>query len=147
MNTGYLSIVTHADHPGMLRLLVDSHEPLLPESRDACPEPIRYTARFNDVEAALMHAHTLLRHQLVDIDSHLYRVPLERAIAVVDSLDLSPRRIYLDPTLNAGQLEQITHFRECLIARRRRRNRFIEVIGYLALLYLSLQEIGKLFSS
>jgi hypothetical protein len=61
---------------------------------------LRYIARFNDRQAAMMHTHELLKRRLIDLDARLYRVPLERAIAATESLDLKHRRIYLDAELS-----------------------------------------------
>ncbi len=144
MNTGYLCISTHTDHPGLLRLLTSSQVPHLPNGRDASSEIIRYGARFNDVQAALMHTHNLLRHCMLDSDARLYRVPLAQAIAAVESLGLAHERIYQDPGLEESLLAQVTLETRQLRVRRKRCNRLIEAIGYLALGILLFQALTTL---
>ncbi len=133
MNTGYLCISTHPDHPGLLRLFTRRQAPQLSDGRETGPESIRYGARFNDVQAARMHTHNLLRHGMLDPDACLYRIPLVQAIAAVESLGLAHERAYLDPGLEKTLLAQITQATRQLQVRRKRRNRLIDAIGYLAL--------------
>ena len=95
MQSGYLAIETHRDRPGIVRLVLSTEAPD-PAPAAHADRRLRYVARFNDREAALMHTHEILRRRLIDLDTHLYRVPPERAIAAVESLDLKHRRIYLD---------------------------------------------------
>lgn len=145
MNNGYLCIDTHTDHPGLLRLLTSLHTPQLPHAQDTGSEHISYVARFNDIEAAMMHTHTLLRRCLLDPDAHLYRVSLAQAIAAIESLDLKHSRVYLDPDLDENQLAQISHATDTLTIRRKRRSRLIDAIGYLALGIILLQALMTLF--
>jgi hypothetical protein len=124
MRQGYLLIETHPDHPGQVRLQGAEH---LPDQSptDSVPSPhprVRYAARFGDLDTALMHAHTALRRRLIDIDARLYGADAAMAVAAVDAIDLSHRRIYLDPDLAADPAL------EAEIGRRRRRHRCIDRI-------------------
>jgi hypothetical protein len=83
---------------------------------------IRYAALFNDLNVALMHAHTALRRGLIDIDAQLYRANPARAVAAIDAIDLSHRRVYLDPELAADPAL------DAEIGRRRRMRRRIDRI-------------------
>jgi len=96
---------------------------------------LRYAARFEDVDAALMHAHNALRRRLIDVDRRLYRTDPIEAVAAVDAIDLPHRRVHLDATL-AGD-DRLT----ARIARRRagheRDDRIWTGIGAAALLFLA----------
>jgi hypothetical protein len=48
-----------------------------------------------------MHAQTALGRRLVDIDAGLYRVDPVTAVAAVEAIELSHRRIYIDPEIAA----------------------------------------------
>ena len=132
MKTGYLSIETHEQHRGRIRILVSADKPDLKSRPDAAPR-IRYIARFNDSEAGLMHTHEILKRRLLDADSHLYRVPLEQAVAAVESIDLRHRRIYLDPDLSDESREEVAALARRQVDRRRRRDRVFKLIGYVGL--------------
>jgi hypothetical protein len=132
LQSGYLGVETHPDHPGMIRLVLAEH---LPSA--ATPDPdggrLRFAARFNDSEAALMHAHELLRRSLVDVDSHRYRAGSEDAIAAIESLALSHHDVYLDPDLDAGARERIETRRDAFERRRRRSELIFQTLGYLGI--------------
>lgn len=132
MKAGYLSIETHAEHPGRVRFVLSDHQPD-PDPTLHGTRRIRYTARFNDREAALMHTHEILKRRLVDPDAHLYRVPLEHAIAAVESLDLTHRRLYLDADFSAATKTRITAFAERYRGRRARQDALFQTLGYIAL--------------
>jgi hypothetical protein len=142
MKTGYLSIETHNEHRGQIRILLGEEQPDL-ESRQDAAWVIRYIARFKDCEAGLMHAHEILKRRLLDPDSHLYRVSLEQAIAAIESIDLKHRRIYLDPDLSIESKKAIAALTQQEVGRRRRKDRVFKLMGYVGLglllfnLYLS----------
>ncbi len=141
MRQGYLLIETHPDFPGRVRLLSADRPP--PEPMETAPggspdkPQIRYAALFNDLDVAVMHAHTALQRGLIDIDTQLYRADPARAVAAVEAIALQHRRVYLDPKLAANPLL------DAEIARRRRRlrrrDRVWNGIGILALLMLLLK--------
>lgn len=132
VKNGYLAIETHVDHTGLVRLIVTSKPPD-PAATAHAQRRIRYIARFNDSEAALMHTHEHLKRRLLDPDTHLYRVPLEQAIAAIESIDLRHRRIYLDSDFSdashARVADRIARYRR----QRRRRDTFFRVLGYIAI--------------
>lgn len=135
MRQGYLSVLTHPDHPGQIRL-VASVEP--PPSGASVPAPhdasLRYCARFNDLDAGLMHAHTALRRRLIDIDTHRYRADPVTAIAAVDGIALGHRQVYLDPEVAASPQLHAAVARAR--ARTRSWDRIWNGVGILAVLFL-----------
>ncbi|MDD3448728.1 MAG: hypothetical protein PHF72_06815 [Gammaproteobacteria bacterium] len=141
MESGYLIIETSERHPGLVRLCTAAGRlPRLPESAAEDPR-IRYLAGFNDVDAALMHAHNALRHRLVNADTRLYRVELPRAIAAVESITLPHRRNYLDPWLEPGVRETIDAMTAAHAARQRQRARIWNLVGWIALALLAAQAL------
>ncbi len=137
MTPGYLSIETHEAHRESIRFVLTPQAPDVEPTRHDVRR-IRYVAHFHDSEAALMHSHEILKRHLLDRDAHLYRFPLERAIAAVESLGLRHRRIYLDPDLSDAAHTAIASFTAQYRRRRQRRDSFFQTVGYLALLLLLL---------
>jgi len=132
VQSGYLAIETHQDRPGVVRLA------LSPEAPDPAPDTamqtdrrLRYIARFNDCDAALMHTHEILKRRLIDPDAHLYRVSAEWAIAAIESIDLKCRRIYLDGEFSNESKEAIASQAERLRSRRRAWAVFFQTLGYI----------------
>jgi len=130
VNTGYLSIETHDEYRGLIRFVLSDRQPD-PEPTLHSTRRIRYIARFNDNAAGLMHAHEILKRRLVDPDGHIYRVPMERAIAAVESLGLAHRRIYLDADFSADTKAQIEVLADQYRARQRRLETFFQTLGYI----------------
>jgi hypothetical protein len=128
MRQGYLTIETQLAHPGMVRLSG------LDSSPTEFPPHLKYVARFSDLDAALMHFHTGLRRRLVDADRRLYRASETEAVAVSEAIELSHRRIYLDPEL--AQDPNLPHAVERLHRLHRLWTRLFDLIGILALLAL-----------
>lgn len=131
-----LVIETHPEHPGLVRVLI---RPGFPDEFPAPEAPhIRYAARFDDVETARMHAFTALKRYLVDVDASLFRVPVETAVAAVEAIGLTHRKVFLDPDLAAAHGDCI----ERLVAEARRRRRRSDLIwqwvGWIALAWLAL---------
>lgn len=137
MKAGYLSVETHQERPGLVRLTL-SPEPPGTSTRPQDSQRLRYVARFNDGDAALMHAHEILRWRLIDVQSRIYRVPFERAIAAVDALDLKHRVVYIDPTLSDTAKAVIATTTQQFVNARRRRERLFELAGYLGIAFLLL---------
>lgn len=132
MEPGYLAVETHRNRPGWVRLVVS---PTLPRTdTDAeCDTRLRYAARFNDRDAALMHTHEILKRRLIDPDTHLYRAETAQAIAAIESLGLSHRDVYIDPGLDKATRQAIETAREAITAQRRRKERLFETIGYIGI--------------
>jgi hypothetical protein len=132
VQSGYLAIETHRDRPGIVRLVLSTEAPD-PAPAAHADRRLRYVARFNDREAALMHTHEILRRRLIDLDTHLYRVPPERAIAAVESLDLKHRRIYLDSEFSDESRSAIASLTERLRSRRRAWATLFQTLGYIGI--------------
>ncbi|MES9816932.1 MAG: hypothetical protein ABW155_09795 [Candidatus Thiodiazotropha sp.] len=97
MKTGYLTLETHPEHLDLVRVIVKDE---LPNTQEASyGSQIRYIARFNDIDAGQMHLHNMLHNNLVDLDNHIYRIDLNRAIAAVEADDLNHARVWIDPSL------------------------------------------------
>lgn len=132
MKNGYLSIETHRDRPATVRLF-SSSEPPDPEAGVQAAQRIRYIARFNDREAALMHVHEALKRRLIDPETHLYRVPVERAIAAAESLDLKHTRIYVDTEFGDDAHASIAAFTERFRRNARLKEIFFQTLGYIGI--------------
>lgn len=132
MEHGFLAVEVHRDRPGLVRLLNLTHPP---ESVAFSSQPTRvcYAARFSDREAAIMHTHEIFKRKLVDPDSHLYRAQPEDVIGAIESLSLSHRDIYLSPDFDATSRQRIETARAKAIGQRRRKEKFFETVGYVAL--------------
>jgi len=115
----------------MVRLMLTSE---LPDAQRADADTrLRYAARFNDGDAALMHTHEILKRRLLDPDSHLYRVPEERAIAAIESLGLTHRDVYFDPSMDEATRQAIDRLREDMAGQRERKEQLFTTIGYIAI--------------
>ncbi len=135
MRPGYLSIQTHDAHSGRIRILVSAHQPAVETDPHASPR-IRYTAHFNDREAALMHTHEFLKRRLLDPDAHLYRVDLARAIAAIESVALRRRTVYWDPRMDDQTRARIDEIITANHLLQRRKDRFFQVMGYIGIAIL-----------
>lgn len=130
MQSGYIAIETHCERSGIVRLLTFDRAPD-PQPPEDSLRRIRYTARYNDREAALMHTHEILKRRLIDLDARLYRVPLEQAIAAAESLNLKHHRVFLDPELSAESLQTIESFAGRYRARNQAWSVFFQTLGYI----------------
>lgn len=128
MKPGYLSVQTHDAHASLVRLVVSKHAPG-PDSGQRPAPHVRYTARFNDSEAALMHAHETLKRRLVDADAHLYRTDLVQAIAAVAAIDLRHSEVYWDPAIDAATRDAIAARIERNRDAQQRWDRFFQIMG------------------
>ena len=136
MRQGYLSLETHPEHPDQVRIIASERRPDPANSREPGPHAprVRCVVRFEDLDAAAMHAHTALRRRLVDIDSHRYRIDPVAAVAALDSIGLRHERVHLDPAL-ASDPSLGTSIQR-LTARRRRIEAFWNGMGIIALIWL-----------
>ena len=135
MQAGYLIIETHADRAGLVRLAVRADPPDPAPSSPAQPR-VRHVTRFDDSEAAMMHAHELLKRRLIDADSHLYRTGIELAIAAIESLDLRHRPVYLDVDLSAETKARVAALTMRFRRRRALKNAIFQALGYIAVAIL-----------
>ena len=133
MQTAFLFIESHGGRTGLVRIALAQSPPRLPEEAQPGPRRIHYLARYNDGDAALMHVHELLHRHLVDVDSGLYKVSVEQAVAAAESLDLAHERLFLDPALGDAALIWIETRAEALVKRRRLHDRLFYLLGYAAL--------------
>jgi hypothetical protein len=91
-------------------------------------------AFFWDLDAAMMHFHTELRHRLLDLDRKAYRAEMMEAAAALDAIDLRHHRVYLDPALAASAA--LADATERLRQKHLRLRRVFDWVGVLALLLL-----------
>ncbi|MBT8430792.1 MAG: hypothetical protein KJN79_12845, partial [Gammaproteobacteria bacterium] len=75
----------------------------------------------------------ILRRRLIDLDTRLYRVPPERAIAAVESLDLKHRRTYLDSEFSDESRSAIASLTEGLRSQRRAWATIFQTLGYIGI--------------
>lgn len=142
---GYLIIETRSDRPGLVRLYAASAPPssLTAGSPDPLGAETAYVASFQSCHIALMHAQTALGRRLVDIDAGLYRVDPVMAVAAVEAIELSHRRIHIDPEIAADPRLSAE------IARRHRHQGWVgwiwTSVGLLALLVLLLFSLVPVF--
>lgn len=143
MQPGVLYLETHAAHPGLVRVALADAPPPTGAGANVVAR-VRYAARFADRDAALMHTHELLRRRLVDVDARLYRTSLPAAIAAIESLDLSHRRLYVDPDLDADSVAAISRAQTRLVRHRQVVERVWTVVGYVVLGLLLLRAVASL---
>ena len=134
MKTGFLTLETHPEHSGLVRVRLRDVMPELTLQPDGTS--IRYVARFDDVEAGQMHVQNAMHGRLVNMEKRIYRSNLGEIIACVEADDLEHARIWIDPEISVTEREHI----ETLAQRRRRRHRIVDriwqTVGILGLLYL-----------
>jgi hypothetical protein len=128
MEPGYLLVEVHPGQRGLVRLRSTRQAPA--HSSPA----LRFAARFDDIDAAMMHAHEGLRRRLVDVDQRLYRSGITAAVAVADAVELPHRRHYLDPAL--ADDPSLTTAIDRLHARHQRWERIFNGIGVGAVILL-----------
>ena len=95
-----------------------------------------YIARFNDIEAARLHAFSALRRHLLDVDSGLFRVEVTEAIAVVESIALPHRQLFLDPDLDNVSRRRIADRTTTLQRRKTLVDRLWQVVGWVSVGWL-----------
>jgi hypothetical protein len=139
MKTGFLSLITHPEHPGLVRASVHTDLPELKRKTDG--SEIRYLARFRDSEAGLMHVQNAMHAALVNRDLRIYRKSLAKMIACVEADGLDHERIWIDPKIPNEELEEIVTETRLRKVSQRRFDLFWRIIGYLALLLLLLTSL------
>jgi len=136
MEPGYLYLVSTAEYPGLVRFQVSDR---LPPTEVDSGSGVRYVARFNDIDAALMHVQNELRHSLVDIDEHIYRVDLATAVAAVEADELRHKRVWMDEKVDNEALRSRTDdFR----IQHRKQDKFWRWVGMIAFGWLLLGLLG-----
>ncbi len=139
MKTGFLSLITHPQHPDLVRVRIDDDLPALKPQDDG--SQIRYLARFMDGEAGMMHVQNAMHAALVDLDNRIYRKPLTKMIACVEAEDLDHERIWIDPAIPANDMSQIETLVRQRRATHRRIDRIWQIVGILGLLLLLLTSL------
>jgi hypothetical protein len=134
MKTGFLTLTTHAEHPGQVRAQIRDKLPELNIQPDG--SEIRYVARFRDGEAALMHVQNVMHAHLEDLENRIYRRPLGQMIACVEADGLDHERVWMDPTLGEKEVIQIDRDIKKRKAAHKRGDRTWQIVGYLAILLL-----------
>lgn len=105
MKPGFLTLLTHPDHAGLVRVVIQEKQPELTAQPDGTE--IRYAAKFKDVEAARMHVQNMMHRSLVNLEDRVYRQGLDEMIACVEADILDHRRIWIDPRLNQASSNHI----------------------------------------
>ncbi len=136
MERGYLYVETRADYPDRVRILSSTLEPQPPYDQDG--SRIVYIARFDDLDAARMHVHNALRHQLLDINYATYRATPAETVAAIEADSLRHHRVWIEPQLAAAQLEQIEARAGQMRYQWRRHERYWYMVGAAAILLLLL---------
>ena len=127
MKTGYLVLETHPNHKGMIRARIRDELPNTQDSDEG--STIRYIARFDDIEAALMHLHSELNHQLIDLDSRLYKADIKDAISAIESDQLRHQQVWIDPSINEQDRADIEAHTAQLKKRHNIQNRIWMIVG------------------
>jgi hypothetical protein len=128
MEPGYLLLETRPDQPGLVVARVRSEAP------QANADGLRFAARFNDIDAALMHLHQRLRRRLRTLEPRTYAVDLVEAVAAADAIELDHRRVYLDPSLS--QSDAVDARIEAYHRRYQLKDWLLQAVGILALIFL-----------
>ena len=140
MKTGFLTLETHPDHNGLVRVRMRDRMPALAQQKDGAA--IRYVARFQDVEAAQMHVQNMMHARLVNLEKRIYRKPLADMIACVEADELDHTKVWMDPALDQQARERIAS----LVDRHRRRHKAVDLvwrtIGLAALLLLLITSLN-----
>lgn len=136
MKTGFLSLETHPEHSGLVRVAMRDTVPELTPQEDG--SSIRYVARFEDVEASRMHIQNAMHGKLVNLEDRIYRSDLGEMIACVEADGLDHVRVWMDPTFSIAEVRRI----DALVRRNRKRHRAVDLIwqtvGVIGLLFLLL---------
>lgn len=146
MESGYLGVEVNDQRPGFVRIMVSERLPKGPDSPSGDGPRLRYAARFNDRDAALMHTHEILKRRLVDADVHLYRVDEERAIAAIESLGLRHRDVFLDPSMSDATKQAIDAARRELVRQRETRDQIFTILGYAGIAILIFNLLFRSFA-
>ncbi|MCU7805783.1 MAG: hypothetical protein KZQ82_11260 [Candidatus Thiodiazotropha sp. (ex Lucinoma annulata)] len=143
MKTGYLTLETHPEHKGLVRVLIKDE---LPSTQAVSPgSTVRYIVRFNDIEAGQMHLHNVLHNALIDLDNHIYRADLKKMIAAVEADDLHHKRVWIDPSLSDSEKEVIDAQTAKLKLRHKRWNTLWLIVGgFFIVLFFFMSTIGQI---
>ncbi len=139
MKTGFLTLITHPDHQGLVRVKVHDTLPEIKKQEDG--SEIRYVARFKDIDAGVMHVQNVMHAALVDLENRIYRGSLPQIIATVEADYLDHSRIWMDPALSEDNLQEIDELIKQQKASQRRTNRIWQLVGWLGLLLLVLTSL------
>ena len=135
MQAGYLYIETSASHPGLIRIVESEESPDTRQPANADPL-ICYVARFDDKQAAMMHIHELLRHQLIDPDFHLYRTNPLTAVAGIEADILRHKRIFLLPETEGLSISNLQVMANRHRMQQLKVDKIWRLVGFLALVLL-----------
>jgi hypothetical protein len=136
VKTGFLTLITHPAHPGLVSARIFEEPPELVTLEDG--SDIRYVARFKDGEAALMHVQNSMHAKLVDLENRIYRNSLINMIATVEADGLDHQQVWIDPAISTEDLRQIDALTRKKRVSIRRIDRIWQIAGFLGLLLLLL---------
>ncbi|MGF1547778.1 MAG: hypothetical protein ACFCUG_10665 [Thiotrichales bacterium] len=130
IHSGFLSVQTHREHPGLVFVAHSEQPPLADDSENATVETW-FVAEFEDIEAARMHAHEALKRSGAGTD--LFRTDIITAIAAIDAIILPHRRAYIAHTLSPQDHAAIEQATRALGQRHRSLNKLGNLVGKLAI--------------
>jgi len=136
MEPGYLFLETHTEHPDLVRCLTLDR---MPSKEGKAGAAVRYIARFTDIDAAQMHVQNTLRHALVDINEHIYRVDLATAVAAIEADELKHEKVWMDDSLDSAEVKSLT---EDYQSKHQRQDAAWRLVGMFALGLLILGLLG-----
>ena len=122
MKSGFLTLETHADHAGLVRVKIWDQLPELKPQPDG--SEIRYLARFRDIEAGRMHVQNMMHSSLVDLEDRVYRQKLDEMIACVEADNLDHSRVWIDPGLDQDEKNHI----EQLVEKHHSEQKWVDLI-------------------
>ncbi len=122
MQAGFLVIKTDA---GNDEVLLVSKSDDMPEIDPAATEKVIWVGRFDDIDAAQMHAHGYYCRELLDIDKGSYNISKGRAIAAIEGDKLLQETVFIDPELSADDQADRSNW---VLYYKKRKQRFNAVI-------------------
>ena len=145
MEVGYLSLETHPDRPGMVRLVSSETDPRTEKTREGSGKT-RFILRFKDIDAAFLHAQTAMRRKLADLNNRLYNKTLGEAMGDLQAIQLDHEVVWTDPDISDDELHVMEHEIEHEQTWQHRRDVFVKIIKWVAIALLVFNLLSPLIS-
>lgn len=139
MHAGYLILEEYSWQDGVLHVRGSRD---LPDLSNADSPRVFWVGRSRDIDAALMHAQNYFCRTLLDIDKHIYRIGIGRAIAAMENDQLIDGIAYTDDNIPA---EEKLHQQEWAAYYRKRSQRVNAVISVIKVLAIGFLLINLVF--